>query len=312
MAAEPQSTMPTRPPSFFGALLRRNPVALKELRGRMRGARAFIVLTVYVGLMSLFAVVLYSIYTVQAEISRITTGGIVGKLIFGGVITVELFLVCFIAPAFTSSSISGEKERRTFQILRTTLLPARRIVLGKLISALAYVVLLLLVAIPLQSLAFLMGGVTIPEVLISIELLVVTAIGFGVVGIFFSAMTERTLSASVLTYVIVLLVTVAFPLASVMFVTLIVALISMMNNPIMEAVMIYGFGLIGSTNPVSAAVLSEVALLQQNSAFFFTLTLSNGAVIPVVSPWIVYTVLYLLMSVVLIALTVRRVRKIEV
>src|SRR5689334_7482847 len=134
--------MPTRAPSPLGVWLRRNPVALKELRGSMRGARAFIVLTVYVGLMSLFAVVLYAIYTVQSSLTSVTTGGVVGKLIFGGVVTVELFLVCFIAPAFTSSAISGERERRTFQILRTTLLPARRIVMGKLFSALAYVVLL--------------------------------------------------------------------------------------------------------------------------------------------------------------------------
>src|SRR5438128_337455 len=117
MAVEPESAIPTRAPSAFGAWIRRNPVALKELRGRMRGARAFIVLTVYVALMSLFATVLYAIYSVQASISMVTTGGIVGKLIFGGVVTVELFLVCFIAPAFTSSAISGERERRTFQIL---------------------------------------------------------------------------------------------------------------------------------------------------------------------------------------------------
>ena len=76
MAVEPQSTIPNRTPSAFGAMIRRNPVALKELRGRMRGARAFIVLTVYVSLMSLFAVVLYSIYTVQSSISMVTTGGV--------------------------------------------------------------------------------------------------------------------------------------------------------------------------------------------------------------------------------------------
>ncbi|MBC7870121.1 MAG: hypothetical protein H7Y09_04730, partial [Chitinophagaceae bacterium] len=38
---------------------RTNPVMLKELRERMRGARAFVVITVYLALMSGFAVLLY-------------------------------------------------------------------------------------------------------------------------------------------------------------------------------------------------------------------------------------------------------------
>jgi ABC-2 type transport system permease protein len=311
MAVESETTLTTKLPSAFGMWIRRNPVALKELRGRMRGARAFVVLTIYVALMSLFAVMLYTIYTVQASVSMSTTGGVVGKLIFGGVVAVELFLVCFIAPAFTSSAISGEKERRTFQILRTTLLPARRIVMGKLLSAMAYVVLLLLVAIPLQSLAFLMGGVTMPEVLISIEMLIVTAVGFGVVGLFFSATTERTLGASVLTYVVVLLVTVALPLAGLTFVGLIAAAIAT-SSPVTEAILIYVFGFLGCTNPVSAAILTEVVLLDKGAAPIFTIALSNGTNIPMIAPWIVYTVVYGILSVILIALTVRRVRRIEV
>src|SRR5690242_14206967 len=105
MAEVNEPLVTAKPPSAFGMWIRRNPVALKELRGRMRGARAFVVLTIYVALMSLFAVMLYTIYTVQASVNMSTTGGVVGKLIFGGVVAVELFLVCFIAPAFTSSAI---------------------------------------------------------------------------------------------------------------------------------------------------------------------------------------------------------------
>lgn len=99
---------PTIPrPSRLGAFIRRNPVALKELRGRMRGPRAFIVLTVYVALMSLFTVVLYLIYATSRTVMLSTTGGVIGKLIFGGIVAVELFLVCFIAPAFTAGQSAG-------------------------------------------------------------------------------------------------------------------------------------------------------------------------------------------------------------
>ncbi len=301
-----------RPPSALGAWIRRNPVALKELRGRMRGARAFVVLTLYVALMGGFATALYLIYTLQSQVTAATSGGTIGKLIFGGLVAIELFLVCFIAPAFTSGAITGERERRTFHILRTTLLPARRLITGKLVAALAYVVLLLLVAVPLQSLAFLMGGVTLPEVLLSIELLLVTAVGYGVAGIFFSTLTSRTLGASVLTYVVVLLVTLALPMAGLTFLGFGSALLSSMNNPVTEAVLIYGLGLLGCTNPIATAVLTEIVLLEKGTVFFFTVSLSNGTQIPLVSPWLVFTLLYAALSLALVLWSVRRIRQIEV
>jgi len=177
---------------------------------------------------------------------------------------------------------------------------------------LAYIVLLLLAAVPLQSLAFLMGGVTPPEVLISIEMLIVTAIGFGVAGIYFSSVTARTLGASVLTYVVILLVVIAVPLAGLSVFGIIEALLLSSNEPLIEAIVLYGFGFLGSTNPISAAILSEIALLDKGSAFYFTITLNNGTPLPFLSPWIVYTILYLVLSLGMILASVRRVRKFEV
>lgn len=311
MTTSPDPTDVIQPPSRLGAPLRRNPIALKELRGRMRGARAFIVLTVYVALMSIFTVVLYLIYTTSNTTTLSATGGVVGKLIFAGVVAIELFLVCFVAPAFTAGAISGERERQTFNLLRTTLLSANRIVVGKLISALAYIVLLLLVAVPLQSLAFLMGGITIEEVLLSVELLFVTAVGYGTMGIFFSAITRKTLTASILTYTIALLMTVALPLL-----TLVLAVFAPlggtnMNAPILEAILLYLFGFIASLNPIATAVLTETVLQGQGTVFFFTETLSNGMPMPLLSPWIMYTLFYTIITVVLVIATVRRVRHME-
>ena len=294
---------------ILGAWLRRNPVALKELRGRMRGPRAFLVLTVYVTLMSVFATLMYLIYLTTTGLTLNTTGGVIGKLIFGSVVLVEFLLVSFITPAFTAGAISGERERRTFALLRTTLLPARRLVDGKLLSALAYVALLLFVAVPLQSLAFLMGGVTIAEVLLSFELLIVAAVGFGALGIFLSAATGRTLSASILSYVTILLATVVLPLLLVVVGALLGPLTY--QRPSLEALLTYLLNLLGASNPIGAAVLTEIALQQHGPALFYTQTLSNGASIPLIAPWIVFTLVYGVISLVLIRLTVRLVRRTE-
>jgi ABC-type transport system involved in multi-copper enzyme maturation permease subunit len=301
-----------RRPSRLGAWVRRNPIALKELRGRMRGGRAFIVLTVYVVLMGLFTSVLYMIYTASSTVSLNTTGSAVGKLIFAGVLVIELFLVCFVAPAFTAGAISGEREHRTFNLLRTTLLSARRIVLGKLLSALAYIVLLLLVAVPLQSLAFLMGGITVEEVVLSVELLLVTAITYGAVGIFFSTITRRTLTASILTYVFALLMTIAMPLASmVMLIFSPAGGGTIYGRPVLEAVMLYASGLITVLNPVATAVATEMMLQSHGMVFFFTETLSNGTAMPLIAPWMAYTVLYLVIALILVLLSIRYIRRQE-
>src|SRR5258708_26930719 len=153
----------------------RNPVVLKELRGRMRGPRAFVVLTVYLILMSGFARLIYYLYSSSLDFQGAAAGGTIGRWLFSSIVAVELFLVAFIAPTFTAGAISGERERQTYDLLRTTLLPARSLVVGKLISALSYILLLLLAAIPLQSIAFLFGGVTEAEVILSLVILVITA-----------------------------------------------------------------------------------------------------------------------------------------
>ncbi|MBN1122701.1 MAG: ABC transporter permease subunit [Anaerolineae bacterium] len=311
MTTTSEQTPVIKPPPRLGRSIRRNPIALKELRGRMRGPRAFIVLTVYVVLMSLFAVILYLIYAASSSITLNTTGGVIGKIIFAGVVAIELFLVCFVAPAFTAGSISGERERRTFHLLRTTLLPARRIVVGKLISALAYIILLLAVAIPLQSLAFLMGGITVEEVVLSVEILIVTAIGYGAVGIFFSALTRRTLVASILTYTFALMVTIALPLGAGIIGLFSPSSIGYYNHPVAEAVVSYLYTLVAATNPVSAAVGTELILQQQGSAFYYTEVLSNGAILPMLSPWVVFTVFYLGLAFILVLITVNQVRHID-
>ena len=52
------------------------------------------------------------------------------------------FLLMFIMPALTTGSISGERERRTLELLFTTQMPPGDIVMGKLFSALSQLLVL--------------------------------------------------------------------------------------------------------------------------------------------------------------------------
>ena len=168
----------------------RNPVTIKELRGRMRGRRAFVVLTLYLLALSGMISIIYLTYSSAASQPFGPNPRQAGKAVLGAIMIVQVFLVTLIGPAFTAASISGEKERQTYDLLRTTLLSANSFVGGKLLSALSYVFLLLLAAVPLLSIAFMLGGVSLIEIGISQLLMAVSAVAFALRR--FSAVLRRS------------------------------------------------------------------------------------------------------------------------
>lgn len=309
MTAEtPGATSPRRTRLFMD-----NPVILKELRGRMRGARAFTVMTVYLGLLGSFTALIYIVVAESAmNVSGQVNVGEIGRTLFGGVVAIEMLLVSFIAPAFTSGSISGEREHQTYDLLRTTLLPAHSLILGKLLSAMLYVMLLLLAAIPLQSIAFFFGGVAATEVILSFVILMAAALLFSTIGIYFSTRTKRTLAASVLTYSFATFITFGLPilLGSIMLV-LGISVSGFSSSTGAQTVIIYLVGIILCTNPAATALITQYLLINQRTITTFSYTLNNGDTITLISPWIPFIVLYLLLTLLFFWLAVRRVNVIE-
>lgn len=287
-----------------------NPMVLKELRGRMRGARAFIVLTVYLALMSGFVTLIYVVFSQSLSLTGPSQGGEIGRVLFRSIVGVELFLVTFIAPAFAAGAISGERERQTYDLLRTTLLPARSLVGGKLFATLSYIFLLLLAAIPLQSIAFLFGGVSGAEVVLSFVILLSTAVLLGTVGVFFSAMTQRTLSASVLSYAFALFSIIILPIG-VLLVAPIVNSVGSLTTDAVEAVIYYVVGFMVATNPMATLFGTLFLLSDRQIAGAFPVTLTSGGSITLVSPWVVFVAFTLVVSTILMIIAIRRVNRIE-
>ncbi|MBS1251372.1 MAG: hypothetical protein MAG451_00405 [Anaerolineales bacterium] len=186
-----------------------NPVVVKELRSRMRGGRAFAILTAFLAVLSLVS---YGLYRIVGASMRYNPSGLmsatIGQSLFAGLAFFELFLILFITPALTAGTISSERENLTYEMLVATPLKPRTILWGKLLSALSYVLLLIFAAIPLASLVFIFGGVAPADMLKALLVLITTTITFGVVGLFFSALTGRTARATVLSYSFLLLLSV--------------------------------------------------------------------------------------------------------
>lgn len=292
---------------------RLNPVMVKELRGRMRGIRGFAIITVFLTLMSFFTMLLYLLRVPQGGV--VVTGEL-GRLLFIGVLFIELMLIIFIVPALTAGAITSERERKTYDLLQTTLITKATFVVGKMQSALGYIVLLLLSAIPLQSIAFLFGGVSESELILALLVLAVSAVTLGAFGMFFSSITERTLSATVRSYTVATAITIGLPaLALILFqgaygnvVNNVATKIS--DNPTVEATLIYADMIATSLNPITATVYSQQMLIDHQQLITMRVTLSsNGATIPILSPWVLLTITYLSVTALLVWIALRRMER---
>jgi ABC-type transport system involved in multi-copper enzyme maturation permease subunit len=182
-------------------------IIVKELRGRMRGKRAFIILTIHVLLLALFAWMFMRLN--EETISNLASYGgqatyasaSIGRGIFIGLLLLQTLMVAVLAPAATAGAISSEREHQTLELLTVTPISSLAIVLGKLFSALAWVFVLILASIPVTALVFVFGGVAPDDMLRGYIVLFATVIGLGSVGIFFSALTRRTGASTGLTFV---------------------------------------------------------------------------------------------------------------
>jgi len=81
-------------------------------------------------------------------------------------------------------------------------------VLGKLLSALVYVWLLIAASIPLTAVVFVYGGVAPEDVLRGYIVLIVTALGFGAFGLLASSLVKRTQAATAISVFGVLFVSI--------------------------------------------------------------------------------------------------------
>ena len=175
-----------------------NPVLVKELKLRFRSFKSFSGLMFYLAVLCIFIagfLLLTTQFTGKGFFKPDTS-----FMMFAVLTMVQMALVLFITPSLTAGAISNEREKQTLNILLTTTQSSTQIVVGKLLSSVAFLVLMLVAGLPLYSLVFLFGGVS-PSQLVSIFLFyLVTVIAIGSIGVMFSTITKKTIVAMIATY----------------------------------------------------------------------------------------------------------------
>lgn len=175
-----------------------NPVLLKEIKVKMRSWKAVGILGGY--LLVLAAVALFITYANAADIYSNTINSQFSIGAYTGIAVIQFILILFIAPALTAGAVAGERERQTLDLLLCTNLAPRSIVIGKLLASMSHILILIIASVPMFSIVFLYGGISIVEISQLFGFYIVTAIMAGSIGIFFSTYVKRTIAATVLTY----------------------------------------------------------------------------------------------------------------
>jgi ABC-2 type transport system permease protein len=199
-----------------------NPVLRRELLERWRSRRAPITLTLY---LAVLGGALYLLYRVGLAIiasqfgfgfgpgggggpDATIVGPLLGRFLLESLLFFVLLLVLFVAPGYAAAQLSGERERRTLSLLQVTLLAPHQIVLGKLGAAVAWLTLLVVATLPLGAAAFFLGGVALGDLLRGVGYILVIGISVAGMAIGISSLTRRTTGSIVLTYGLVLALTV--------------------------------------------------------------------------------------------------------
>jgi ABC-type transport system involved in multi-copper enzyme maturation permease subunit len=176
-----------------------NPIVAKEIRETLATRRAAVMYALFTAAL---AAAVYVAWPRGEEVLQ--NIDLVARRLFAVVGTTMLVLVSLLAPAFSSVAVTGEKERRCFDLLVTTGLGEGQILAGKLLGALLFLGLLILSSAPMVSVCLLLGGIAPSAIAALYVLLFEVAVVFALVGLAASSLFERNNAALGVAYAVVL------------------------------------------------------------------------------------------------------------
>jgi ABC-type transport system involved in multi-copper enzyme maturation permease subunit len=116
--------------------------------------------------------------------------------LFGAVGVCVILAAAVVAPTVAASAFAGERERGTLDLLLLQGPGPARIVLGKVLAALIFSLLLLAVGAPFFAPAWSFGGVQPDQVIALITILCTTTLFFSALGVFFGTLFRGALQAA--------------------------------------------------------------------------------------------------------------------
>ncbi|MCI8950213.1 MAG: ABC transporter permease subunit [Lachnospiraceae bacterium] len=176
-----------------------NPVYRREMTVSSRSIRLPVMTMVFNSILALVALLnMYSVASQGRVTAEIQYSSFLNLYVF--VALIEFLMLFFIMPALTAGSISGERERQTLNLMLSTQMTPAEIVLGKLISSMINMALLVISSFPVISLVFIYGGIQLRDLGLLLLLYLSVALLSSSLGLCFSAVCKRSTMATALSY----------------------------------------------------------------------------------------------------------------
>lgn len=180
------------------------PVLKHELRIGRRKKRYLTRVLVYgtlalTGAIAVLAAYLHLVLTGPFLSAR---GFSLNRACFGTASSLLLLVISVLVPVFSASTIAGERERGTLDLLAITLLSSSSFVIQKLAVSIAGGISILAASIPAVTVIGLLGGLTPLDIAQTYAVLLATTCFVATGGIFWSCIVLNTGTATFTTYFI--------------------------------------------------------------------------------------------------------------
>ncbi|MBR6400367.1 MAG: hypothetical protein IKS17_03980 [Firmicutes bacterium] len=181
-----------------------NPIVKREIKQTFRKAKIFWIMAAY-----LFAL---------AGVSSVVLGSVGGSsnaydpvlpsVMYFVILGMQMLLLTLIVPITTSTAISGEKERQTFDLLIITKTSMYDIIMGKMLSSLMIVCIMIVLSMPVYAVVFYYGGVSVLQFLLNQIYMLCYVAMIGSLGIVFSSVMKKSTAASIATIALIFAITI--------------------------------------------------------------------------------------------------------
>jgi len=173
------------------------PIFDKELRVSSRRRRNYVLRFVYVAFFLVFASLIWmeEMPSGAGSVYHVSRMGRAAQQIVVSVVWFQFIASQAVAIVMLSTAISDEIYNKTLGLLMTTPISSFQIVLGKLLSRLLQLALLLAITLPLLAITRVLGGVPWGYLVGGLCVTLTTALFCGALSVFFSIFTRKAYAA---------------------------------------------------------------------------------------------------------------------
>lgn len=186
-------------------MFKKNPVYLKDSTLNVRNIKTSLLIMAFNAVLAVISLLVFYSIIYEGKFYGIVQYSDLLNL-YSIMVYIEFAMFMLIIPAITASAITGEKERKTLDLLLSSKMKPREIIFGKIESSLYMVRILAFSSFPVLALSMAYGGIRLWDLFFVFIYLLISTLFVGSIGIFFSSISGKTTTSTALSYACILFV----------------------------------------------------------------------------------------------------------